>query len=446
MHEGFLESFIAAAWTGSAFIVGGPSGLTLESADGLSWEASSTGASGALLSPAWAGDRWLALSDDGTLYSSTDGLHWSFGVVGSLGKPSTRYLVASDSVVLAAGEKLLRSLDREHFVEVPNVGQVPRDSIVWTGQEFLAGGSISSGGPASFGGVLASSRDGLTWRVGGLDGWLARIGSLVPTSVGVLAGFFPGGILRSGCDGDASVIPTAAHISGANGTLWRTDVAVANVGATRQSFSLELLARDRDNSTPASRSFTLDPGLAAGYPDLLGTVFKQTGVGAVRVRGNARIAVTSRTYNETRAGTFGQHVPAFVDSEAISAKRIMEFPRLGRGGIRGLTRAATIPQLSQSAGDSAGFCTNLGVVNVGAAPIEVVISLHGADAALIGAMTVSLRGYEMRQIDAIFKRFTSADVESGYALVHTATSDGRFFAYASVVDNRTGDPIFIPAQ
>ena len=33
----------------------------------------------------------------------------------------------------------------------------------------------------------------------------------------------------------------------------------------------------------------------------------------------------------------------------------------------------------------------------------------------------------------------------GFAVVRTASSGGAFFALASVVDNRTGDPVAIPA-
>ncbi|MEW6338599.1 MAG: hypothetical protein ACOY3Y_04220 [Acidobacteriota bacterium] len=41
---------------------------------------------------------------------------------------------------------------------------------------------------------------------------------------------------------------------------------------------------------------------------------------------------------------------------------------------------------------------------------------------------------------------TTADVSDGYAVLRTPTPGGRFYAYASVVDNRSGDPIYVPAQ
>jgi hypothetical protein len=41
---------------------------------------------------------------------------------------------------------------------------------------------------------------------------------------------------------------------------------------------------------------------------------------------------------------------------------------------------------------------------------------------------------------------TSTDVPDGFAVLRTTTPGGAFLAFASVVDNRSGDPIFIPAR
>jgi hypothetical protein len=49
------------------------------------------------------------------------------------------------------------------------------------------------------------------------------------------------------------------------------------------------------------------------------------------------------------------------------------------------------------------------------------------------------------QIDRIFQQVTGSDVSDGYIVVSTTTPGGRFFAYASVVDNASGDPVYIPA-
>jgi hypothetical protein len=40
---------------------------------------------------------------------------------------------------------------------------------------------------------------------------------------------------------------------------------------------------------------------------------------------------------------------------------------------------------------------------------------------------------------------TPVAITNGFALVSTTTPKGAFLAYASVVDNRSGDPVYIPA-
>jgi hypothetical protein len=37
-------------------------------------------------------------------------------------------------------------------------------------------------------------------------------------------------------------------------------------------------------------------------------------------------------------------------------------------------------------------------------------------------------------------------VEEAFAIVHTDVGGGRFLAYASVIDNGTGDAAYVPAQ
>ena len=46
----------------------------------------------------------------------------------------------------------------------------------------------------------------------------------------------------------------------------------------------------------------------------------------------------------------------------------------------------------------------------------------------------------------VYSTVTTSDVPDGFALVRTTTTGGAFFAYASVIDNLSGDPIFIPAR
>ena len=239
------------------------------------------------------------------------------------------------------------------------------------------------------------------------------------------------------------VIPAGAHAGGAGGTNWRTDIEVHNAGATQVTYTLALLRRDQDNGSPSTQSFTLGPGLAARYPDALWQLFSFSGAGAIRLETTGGpLVVTSRTYNLLGSGnplglpsgsTFGQFVAGAVLDGAIA------YGQTGR-----IIQINHSP--NPSAGKTTGFRTNIGAVNASSVSAEVVVELFANDGYRLGEVRRTLRAWEYVQWDRVFELVTTAPLADGYAITRTTTSGGRFFAYASVVDNATGDPIFIPAQ
>jgi hypothetical protein len=233
-------------------------------------------------------------------------------------------------------------------------------------------------------------------------------------------------------------VPTSAHSTGTAGTNWRTDLEVHNPGSTQATFAVSLLKRDTDNASPTTVSYTLAPGVSARYTDAVATLFSYDKAAALRITPTVgKVLVTSRTYNLMVAGnplrlppgaTFGQFVPGLSESKAISP-----------------VDHGRIIQLSHTSSTTTGFRTNIGFVNAGAAAMKVNIRLLNWSGATLGNQSYDLRAYEYKQVDKIFEKVTSTNVDDGYAIISTPTSGGSFFAYASVIDNRTGDPIFVPA-
>ena len=221
-------------------------------------------------------------------------------------------------------------------------------------------------------------------------------------------------------------VPAAAHTSGAAGTVWRTDLEVKARGGEPASFTVELLEERTANTDPLSATFSLEPGESFRLADVVDTAFGFYGSGALRVTAvDGAILATSRTYNTNPSGTYGQYIPA-IDAEA-AAEHGHDY---------------ALVQLSSSE----AYRTNVGVVNTTGASVTLEFDLFTASADSLGSVPLTLRPYEMRQIPAIFTLVTSEEIEDGYAMVRTSTEGGRFFAYASVVDNLSGDAIFIPAQ
>jgi hypothetical protein len=74
----------------------------------------------------------------------------------------------------------------------------------------------------------------------------------------------------------------------------------------------------------------------------------------------------------------------------------------------------------------------------------VDVELFAADGSSLGTVSRNLRAFEHKQVNDVFHAAGADDVADGYAVVRTTTAGGRFICYASVVDNGSGDAVFIP--
>jgi hypothetical protein len=104
--------------------------------------------------------------------------------------------------------------------------------------------------------------------------------------------------------------------------------------------------------------------------------------------------------------------------------------------------AGRLAGLSESGTNNDGFRTNIGLANATGAMTAVEIELFSSEDILVDTVQVTLDGFEQRQLSRIYPEA----VEVGYAIVRTTTPGGAFYAYASVVDNKTADPTFIAIQ
>ncbi|HPW56369.1 MAG: SUMF1/EgtB/PvdO family nonheme iron enzyme [Thermoanaerobaculaceae bacterium] len=230
--------------------------------------------------------------------------------------------------------------------------------------------------------------------------------------------------------GQRLYVLAAAHLSGLAGTNWRTDLEVHNPTSAAATFTIELLKRDQQNTAPQNVIRTLAAGQSERFADVLDTLFGFSGAATLRLTPTTgQLMVTSRTYNNQPAGTYGQFIPAAAASEAVP-----------------FGQPARLVQLSQATSQSEGFRTNLGFVNTTGMTITIDCRLFRADSVLLGSQSFQLRPHEFKQIDKVFTRVTAAEVADGYAVLSTGTVDGAFLAYASVIDNRSGDPVYVPAR
>ena len=224
-------------------------------------------------------------------------------------------------------------------------------------------------------------------------------------------------------------IPAVAHTRGANGTDWRSELEVCADGPLDARFSVELV-RGQEGAAPVT--LDLAAGACVRWTDVLQDLFAAEGEGALRIDAHiGDLYATSRTYTVTAAGaTYGQLVPAVVQPDD--------------------RYFVLVPWLAHSTVPTEGFRSNLGIANLENDHMDLWVDLRegvGQDT-YIASVPVSLEAHEHRQLNDVLAPYVSGDVEHAWATVRTVFGQDprRFLAYSSVIDNRTGDPVFVMGE
>ncbi len=226
-----------------------------------------------------------------------------------------------------------------------------------------------------------------------------------------------------------SFFPAAAYASGSEGAFFQTDIEINNKGDEDASVTLLWLPRGQDNSEPMmSDPVTIGAGESIQYPNALNAIFGLTpnSVGAVAMVADSMYVIgMSRTYNiqETEVTlTFGQALPAVPYDQLI---------------MTGETQRITFMS------ENDAFRANLGCVNGTDMTLVVDIDLYDAAGTALESVPMSLPPWSNKQLNQIFDDYSPTN---GYVDVSTATADGAFYCYGSVLDNATSDPTTVLPQ
>jgi hypothetical protein len=207
---------------------------------------------------------------------------------------------------------------------------------------------------------------------------------------------------------------------------FHTDMRIFN--ASPQGTKVTVAFPANNALTPAQK--ILAAGEVWAIDNVLPTLWQTTGGGAVVVTSDndAPLVVTARTFSRRDdGGTFGQFIPGVSASEAV-----------GVGD-----RPLQIVQLEQSP----SFRSNLGVVEVTGNPVTLDIAAYVPESKVAAHTTVTLNPGEFQQFSGIFSRMGfGSNVYNGRIAITAIGGTGRVAAYGSVIDNRTQDPTYVPAQ
>lgn len=215
-------------------------------------------------------------------------------------------------------------------------------------------------------------------------------------------------------------IAAVAHTPGAFGTNFVSDVRIFNRAASAAQVMAIFTPSGADGRNNfAAVKMVIAPSQIMALDDVLQTMMQTTGIGQLELSGDVdQIIVTSRTYTRGARGTYGQLIPGADSQEGI-----------GSGDA-----ALSISQIE----NTAGFRSNIGFAEVAGESGEVRVRYYNAsgDVAADAAYAIAPFGHVQTRVSA-----------SGEALRAEVTVSGaaRVLAYASVVDNHSGDAVFIPA-
>jgi subtilisin family serine protease len=229
------------------------------------------------------------------------------------------------------------------------------------------------------------------------------------------------------------VIPQASHATGANGDFFRTDLHVANLGASALRVQVSLLPRLLTGTPAPPRIYTIAAGETLEKSDVLAGEFGLGDPSAagllIRPEGPARMIVSTRTAVEKFGGTFGFATPGRPASDAIGA---------GQG-------VATVIHLEQEF-TATGFRSNFGFAEVAGSDASVRVTARSGDTgAVLGTRLYALPARGSYQ--ASLRELIGSDpARNLYLQFSVASGAGRVLAYGVSIDNTSGDAIYLPAQ
>lgn len=232
---------------------------------------------------------------------------------------------------------------------------------------------------------------------------------------------------------DTVTIPAVASIQGGNPFF--SDVRIFNTSYTD---SLDVTATYRCfianvscPATPPQLHITLAPRESQAFNDMIASA---SGFNAHDTAGGVefefsgsedQLVVTSRLFSTSPQNSVGMFVPGLDESDAHTTTVLTSIRH----------DPFTVP--------STGFRTNVGMFNPSDSPANVTFTIFDNGTNQLGnPQFKTVAPHAGTQISSFFEAAGAGGVSTDNAVV-VVSSDVAIFSYAAVIDNRTGDPIFV---
>ena len=213
----------------------------------------------------------------------------------------------------------------------------------------------------------------------------------------------------------------AAHLGGAAGSQWRTDMVARNLGSSSATVKF-VLHTDGGNKEAQG---TIAGGAQGIFEDVVAQL-NFTGKGALEICSTQPLLMVGRMFNQGSNGTYGQ----FLDGHVANL---------------GLTAGQTVSLLGLRQ-ETGKFRTNISVTNGGTQDANVTVALYDAAGAQLTTFNVPVAaGKVVQDLEPFKARANRPDLGWGFATV-TVVAGSNIRTSASVIDQVTNDPVTIPAK
>lgn len=226
-------------------------------------------------------------------------------------------------------------------------------------------------------------------------------------------------------------LPVAASKAGSNNTYWTTDIWVYNLVGFPVTLAAGVLRANQDNSS---------------------RVANPTTVATIQPNRFQRLADVLGTLNEHITG--GLYLRATAEAAGLPAELIMlvsrnSTPNPGASGSYGQGIAAVEPgtrnkTIACGVFENANNRTNAGVLNTSGSSVTVSVKVLNSQGTVAGQASWTLLPYEHRMVNV--GTLGASGLDGGVAVFERTSQAGSFRGFISVVDNHTGDSVFVEAR
>lgn len=215
------------------------------------------------------------------------------------------------------------------------------------------------------------------------------------------------------------VIPAAGTGPGANGSVWKTEVTVANLSQNPVDVTFNF---HDANGIEEQKLVTLAGHQTIAQDDIIHAFFGRTSAtGAIELVTDdvAKIAATSRTYNESSSGRFGQDI----------------------GAVNAATLADNTELVLLGPADATEQRFNFGIYTDSAA--NVTWTLLRADGSTAATVQKAYGPGQQIQYNSGISSLFGAEAKN-LDTVHAVFTHGAGIVYGSAIENASGDPSYAP--